>query len=126
MNEGFPTRSLSGIYPMYEDVRKDIGEILDPSRLRTIEDELERIRNHAAHIERLEHDRNALVSHYSRIAADHLDELEPQERNRVYKMLGLTVLAHRDGSLEAKWALGADPCRDNELLPPGSYRTPGR
>jgi len=93
---------------------------------RTIEDELERIRNHAAHIERLEHDRNALVSHYSRIAADHLDELEPQERNRVYKMLGLTVLAHRDGSLEAKWALGVDPCRDNELLPPGSYRTPGR
>src|SRR5215207_6385686 len=93
---------------------------------RTIEDELERIRNHSAHIERLEHDRNALVSHYSRIAADHLDELEPQERNRVYKMLGLTVLAHRDGSLEAKWALGVDPCRDNELLPPGSYRTPGR
>jgi Recombinase zinc beta ribbon domain len=83
---------------------------------RTIEAELERIRNHAAHIEHLEHDRNALVSHYSRITADHLDELEPQERNRVYKMLGLTVLAHGDGSLEAKWALGADPCRDNEPL----------
>jgi len=36
MSEGFPTRSLSGIYPMYEDVRKDIGEILDPSRLRYV------------------------------------------------------------------------------------------
>ena len=83
---------------------------------RTIEAELERIRNHAAHIEHLEHDRNALVSHYPRIAADHLDELEPQQCNRVYKMLGLTVLAPGDGSLEAKWALGADPCRDNEPL----------
>ena len=31
-------------------------------------------------------------------------------------MLDLTVLAHGDGSLEAKWALGADPCRDNEPL----------
>jgi len=93
---------------------------------RTIEDELGRIKNHAAHIERLEHDRDALLGHYSRIAADHLDELEPEERNRVYKMLGLTVLAHGDGSLEAKWAFGQDPCRDNVTLPPGSCRTPGR
>ena len=36
MSEGFPTRSMSGIYPLYEDVRKDIGEILDPSRLRYV------------------------------------------------------------------------------------------
>jgi hypothetical protein len=25
---------MSGIYPMYEDVRKDMGESLNPSRLR--------------------------------------------------------------------------------------------
>ena len=55
-----------------------------------------------------------------------VDELEPEERNRVYKMLGLTVLAHGDGSLEAKWAFDEDPCRDNVTLPPGSCRTPGR
>jgi site-specific DNA recombinase len=90
---------------------------------RTIEDELERIKNHAVHMERLEHDRDALLSHYSRIAADRLDELEPEERNRVYKMLGLTVLAHGDGNLEAKWAVDETLCRDNVTLLPGSGRT---
>ncbi len=50
------------------------------------------------------------------MAADHLDKLEPEERNRVYKMLNLTVLAHANGNLEVKWALGGDPCRDNATL----------
>jgi hypothetical protein len=67
-------------------------------------------------MERLEHDRDTLLSHFSRIAADRLDELEPEERNRVYKMLGLTVLAHGDGSLEAKWAVDETLCRDNVTL----------
>jgi hypothetical protein len=67
-----------------------------------------------------------LLSHYSRIAVEHLDNLEPEERNRVYKMLDLKVLAHEDGNLEVKWTLGGSLCRDNEPLPPGSCRTRGR
>src|SRR5918998_492454 len=93
---------------------------------KTIEEELRRIKNHAAHIERLEHDRDALLNYYSRVAANHLDELEPEERNRIYKMLDLTVLAYSNGNLEVKWALGGDLCGDNEPLPPGGCRTPGR
>jgi hypothetical protein len=31
-------------------------------------------------------------------------------------MLDLTVSAHEDGKLELRWALGGDPCRDNEPL----------
>ena len=93
---------------------------------KTVEEELDRIRDKASHIERLEQDRDALLNHYSRIAADHLDKLEPEERNRVYKMLNLTVLAHANGNLEVKWALGGDPCRDNATLLPGSCHTPGR
>jgi hypothetical protein len=83
---------------------------------RTIEDELGRINDRAAHIEHLKHDRDALLSHYSQIVPEQLDALEPNERNRVYKMLGLTVLAYEDGKLEASWTLGGDPCRDNEPL----------
>jgi hypothetical protein len=44
----------------------------------------------------------------------------------VYKMLSLTGLAYEDGKLEARWAFGGDLCRDNEPLPPGGCRTPGR
>ena len=92
----------------------------------TVQEELEHIRNRTARIERLEQDRDALLNHYSRIAVEHLDKLEPEERNRVYKMLNLKVLAHRDGNLEVKWVLGEDPCGDNEPLPPGSSRTRDR
>jgi DNA repair exonuclease SbcCD ATPase subunit len=93
---------------------------------KTVEDELARIESRAARVDQLERDREALLNHYSRIVPEHLDGLEPRERNRVYKMLNLTVLAHDNGSLELKWALGADLCRDIEPLPPGGCRTRGR
>ena len=54
------------------------------------------------------------------------ERLEPEERNRVYKMLDLTVSSHEDGKLELRWAPGGDPCGDNGLLLPDSCRTPGR
>jgi hypothetical protein len=92
----------------------------------TVHEELKHIRNRTARMEWLEQDRDALLNHYSRIAVEHLDKLEPEERNRVYKMLDLKVLGHRDGNLEVKWALGGDPCGDNEPLPPGNYRTGDR
>ncbi len=93
---------------------------------KTIEEELKRIRDRTAHIERLEHDRDTLLSYYSQLATEQLDELEPEERNRVYRMLGLTVLAHEDNKLEAKWAFDEVLCRDNVTLPLDSCCTPGR
>jgi hypothetical protein len=89
---------------------------------KTAEDELARQKAKADHVEQLERDREALLNHYARIVPEQLDALEPEERNRIYKMLDLTVLAHENGSLELKWALGADPCRDNEPLPDGVLR----
>jgi hypothetical protein len=47
---------------------------------------------------------------HGQIAVEHLDNLEPEERNRVYKMLDLKVLAHEDGYLEVKWTLGGNLC----------------
>jgi hypothetical protein len=93
---------------------------------KTAEDELARQKAKADHVEQLERDREALLNHYARIVPEQLDALEPEERNRIYKMLDLTVLAHENGSLELKWALGVDLCRDNEPLPRWSfaYTTP--
>ena len=93
---------------------------------KTAVEELEHIRNRTSSLERLEQDRDALLSHYSQIAVEHLDNLEPKKRDRVYKTLDLKVLAHEDGNLEVRWTIGADLCRDNEPLPPGSSRTLGR
>lgn len=93
---------------------------------KAVEEELARIEGRAARLDRLERDSEALLNHYARIVPEHLDSLEPAERNHVYKLLKLTVLAHQNGSLELSWALGADLCRDNEPLPPGGCRTQGR
>ena len=89
---------------------------------KTIQDELARVRDGAAHLEQLERDRDALLNHYAKIVPEGLDALGPEERNRIYRMLGLTVLAHGDGQLEVSWALEAGLCGDNELLLPGSCR----
>src|SRR5215218_7372107 len=93
---------------------------------KTAVEELEHIRSRTSSLERLEQDRDALLSHYSQIAVEHLDNLEPEERKHVYKMLGIKFLAHEDGNLEVKWTLGGGLCRDNEPLPPGSSRTRDR
>ena len=54
---------------------------------------------------------------HGQIAVEHVDNLEPEERNRVHKMLDLKLLAHEDGNLAVKWTLGGNLCRDNEPLP---------
>ena len=93
---------------------------------KTVKEELARIAGRAARVDQLERDRDTVLNNYSRIAPQQLNALEPAERNRIYKMLDLTVLAHENGSLELKWALGADLCRDNEPPPLDSSRTRGR
>src|SRR5215203_2552392 len=69
------------------------------------------------------YERHLAQIYQSRIVPGHLDALEPDERNRVYKMLDLTLLAHENGSLELKWALSADLCRDNGPLPRWSFES---
>jgi len=54
---------------------------------------------------------------HSQIAVEHLDNLKPEERNSVYKMLDLKLSAHEDGNLAVKWTLGGNLCRDKEPLP---------
>ena len=54
---------------------------------------------------------------HGQIAVEHLDNLEPEERSRVYKMLDLKLLAHENGNLAVKWTLGGNLCRDKEPLP---------
>jgi hypothetical protein len=77
-------------------------------------------------MERLEREKDELLSHYFRILPEGLDTLEPEDRNRIYKMLDLSVRAQKDGSLKLTWVLDACRWRDNEPPPPGSFRTRGR
>ena len=51
----------------------------------------------------------------ARLPFEHLDNLEPEERNQVYMMLDLQALAHEDGNLAVKWTLGENLFRDKNL-----------
>jgi site-specific DNA recombinase len=84
------------------------------------ENQLEAARSRLARLKDLERSKDALISHYASLVPQALSGLSSEEKNQVYKTMHLHVLAQRDGTLIADWG-----CND-EPLPPGSYRTPGR
>ena len=49
----------------------------------------------------IERSKEALISHYSFLVPSSLQELSPEERRRVYRMMHLRVSAHRDDTLIA-------------------------
>jgi site-specific DNA recombinase len=98
----------------YIDLAAD--EIIDRDELRTklaaLEEtretarrELDALSRRREEIEKLEHDRDALLDSLEAAAPDVLDALAPEERHHVYNMLRLRVLAHPDGALEPSGTL---------------------
>jgi site-specific DNA recombinase len=51
-------------------------------------------------IEDLERDAETLLEHYASMVPDALDNLTPEERHRVYKMLRLNIIMYADGLIE--------------------------
>jgi chromosome segregation ATPase len=55
--------------------------------------------------EQLERDRETVMEHYAGTVPETLDDLSPEERHKIYKMLHLEVLAYPDKSLEVSGAI---------------------
>ena len=72
------------------------------------ERELGRLKDLQAEISNLEKDKEALLKSYANLAPEALDSLTPEERQQVYNMLRLEVMAHPDGTLEANGVLVSD------------------
>jgi hypothetical protein len=84
------------------------------------EGQLEAARSRLARLKDIERSKEELITHYASLVPQALDQLSSEEKNRIYKMMHLQVLAQRDGTLIADWGCNVLP------LPPGSCRTPGR
>src|SRR4029453_18622401 len=54
----------------------------------------------------LERDKTALLDHYAGMVPNGLDELSPEERHRVFKILGLKVTVQPSGVLEVSGTFG--------------------
>jgi len=70
------------------------------------ERELETLRSRRKVLEKLEQDRDALLESYARMVPEELDRLTAAERNHVYKMLRLRVLAYQDQTYEVSGVFG--------------------
>jgi hypothetical protein len=84
------------------------------------ESQLQAARSRLARLEDLERSKDALLSHYASLVPEGLAELTSEEKNRVYKMMHLKVIAHRDDALVAGWGCNASS------TPLGNYRIRGR
>src|SRR3712207_3282326 len=68
--------------------------------------ELDAIQDWRDHLQELERDKTALLEHYATMVPEGLDALGPEERHRVYKMLGLKVSVQPSGILEVGGTFG--------------------
>jgi hypothetical protein len=70
--------------------------------------ELEALEDHRSRLRGLERDKDALLDHYASLLPEAIDDLVPEERHHVYKMLKLRVNMHPDRMLEVSGVLGED------------------
>jgi hypothetical protein len=66
----------------------------------TAERELEAARARGEALQRLEHDRDTLMESYAGMVEETLEDLAPEERHRIYKLLRLGVRFRPDWPLE--------------------------
>ncbi len=62
--------------------------------------ELDLLQERRERLQDLEQDKNTLLEHYAGMIPGALNDLAPEERHHVYKMLRLRILVHPDGILE--------------------------
>ena len=87
----------------YDELRAKLAALSETRE--TAQKELEALRGRRERVAGLERDRDALLQSYAAMTPEALDELTPEERHRVYRMLKLKVLIKPDGSLEASGEL---------------------
>jgi site-specific DNA recombinase len=83
------------------------AKLSDLEKIRTTAvEKLEAIRNCQERIEEMEKDRDAILESYALRAPEALDELAPEERHQVYRMLRLRAAVKIGGTLEVSGMFG--------------------
>ncbi len=93
MRDGYHDQAAEGLLG-FDRLREKLAAL--GQRRATAESELEALRGHREELERLERDRDAVVSHYAALAPEVLESLGPEERHRLYGILGIKVFV-KDG-----------------------------
>ena len=93
MGDGYHDQAAEGLLGL-DKLREKLADL--DRRRATVENELEALKGRREELERLERDRDAVVSHYAGLAPEVLESLGPKERHQFYGILGIRVFA-KDG-----------------------------
>jgi site-specific DNA recombinase len=86
-----------------DELRAKLAELQEDRE--TAEREIAAIEGRRELLEQMERDRDMVIEHYAGTVPGSLDDLSPEERHQIYKMLRLEVLAYPDKSLEVSGAI---------------------
>ena len=110
MRDGYHDQAAEGLLG-FDKLREKLAAL--DERRANAESELEALRGHREELERLERDRDAVVSHYAALAPDVLESLGPEERRRLYGILGLKVFVE-DGEAWAEMPIRPPAALDGD------------
>jgi hypothetical protein len=82
----------------FEELRTRLAALEDTRK--TAERELRTLQHCRERLAQLEHDRDDLLNSYAGALPEAIDVLEPEERHRVYRMIGLEARLAPDRSFE--------------------------
>jgi hypothetical protein len=101
----------------------ELEEDRETAERETAEREIAAIEGRKERLERMEGDRDAVIEYYASAVPGFLDDLGPEERHQIYKLLRVEVLAYPDKSLEVSGAMlaggGEDPGEGPDGVGPG-------
>jgi site-specific DNA recombinase len=91
----------------FEELRAKLAELGETREV--AEKALEWLQGRQQRMAEIERDRDAFLKSYAEMVPEALETLTPEERHRVYRMLGLRVAAHADETLAVSGVLQDSP-----------------
>jgi site-specific DNA recombinase len=86
-----------------DELRTKLAELQENREM--AEREIAAIEGRRERLEQMKRDRETVMEYYSSTVPESLDDLSPEERHQIYKMLRLEVLAYPDKSLQVSGAI---------------------
>ena len=110
----------------FDELRDKLADLEETRE--TAERELTTLKNQQKSLEQMERDKEAVLQHYAALAPEALDELSPEERRGLYKMLRLVAFAYPEGSLDTEWEweLPEPGVCKSEIMETRSFKSPRR
>jgi site-specific DNA recombinase len=103
MRRGYQEQAAKG-YMTFDELGAALSDLEETRK--SVERELQTIRNRLERVEQLQQDKDVLREDYFGIAPDALDSLTPEERHNLYKLVRLRVVIYPNCDLEISWVGG--------------------